>query len=185
MAQGPARDASGSAARGRLRLALLIAAVVLTCGSLYLVSARYGGRDEQKELHSYFKRTFPRLHARVKSAQAGLAGLVNETAPSAKGAVSILDEEIVPTIDDIIAEARPIAPEGIDARVLHAAYLQALDGMRADALRMRALFADPALGLGEQRTRSAEILAEIGARFEAFYARAAEVCKQHGIDLQP
>jgi hypothetical protein len=181
----PAREPAPDRRALALRLAVVGAAVIATVAAVYMVVARFGGRDEQRELVGYFKRTFPPLHAQVKSVQAGLAGLVDDTAPSAEGAIGIIDENIVPTIDQVLAQARPILPEGIDARTLHAAYMQAIQAMRADALAARAVFADPALELGEKRRRVHALLEATRGRFDAFYARAQEVCRTHGIDLSP
>jgi hypothetical protein len=179
------RSAADEKRRTQLKLAMFLIALAATGAALWTVFGRYGGREERSELVGYFRRTFPALHAQVKSVQAGLAGLVDDTAPSAAGAVSTIDENILPTIDNVLEQARPIAPEGIDARALHAAYLQAIQAMRADAVRARAVFADPTLDLAEKRRRVHAILEETRARFDAFYARAAEVCKEHGIDLKP
>jgi hypothetical protein len=189
MPHAGAANADAEARRDRrravVRLSLLAGALVMTIGTVYLATLRFGGRDEQKEIHLYFRRSFPPLHAQVKSVQAGLAGLVDETAPSSAGAVATIDENILPTIDWVLEQARPVGAESVDLRALHAGYLQAIEGMRADALRARAVFADTSIDLGEQRKRVYEILLEIRGRFEAWSARAAEVCRQHGIEMVP
>jgi hypothetical protein len=160
--------------------ALLVATAVLGY-------RRYHEPPERKELVGYFQTTFPQLHAQTRSVQSALAGLVDVEGgsgappPEPGLAVDLLDENILPSIDFVLEQARGVSLASIDARALHAGYVQALEAMRADAAAVRAAFADPALAPGEKRRRAAAIIARVGARFDAFYARAVAVWRENGI----
>jgi hypothetical protein len=167
----------------RWRPVLLLAGVALTALNLYLWRTHALEREEQQALLSYFARDNRPLHLQIVSIKRGLGGLVNETAPSAKGAVSIIDENILPSLDLVIEAARRIAPEEEAARDLHREYLAAITAMRADTVRIRAVFARPDADLGEARIAALSIMVESEQRLDAFFARAVEVCRAHGVDL--
>ena len=169
----------------RLQAAVLFAAVAAAVALVWTMGVRIAGRDQQKELHGYLRRAFPPLHVQARSVQAGLAGLIDDTAPSAAGAIAILNDEILPTIERILAAARPVTLEGIDAQALHVAYLQCLGAMKSTAEAARAVFADPSLDLAAKRARVKTLLDELRGRFDSFYARASEVCRLHGISFAP
>jgi hypothetical protein len=168
----------------RARLPILLLFLGLGALNVYMCGADRQKKAEARELVDYFGRTWPGLHVEVRSIQAGLVGLVDDTAPSARGAIVRLNEQIVPSLDRVIEVARSIAPAEESARLMHREYLTALEVTREDALRIRAIFAEPTGQLHAKRERTATILRELNLRYEGFYARAVAVCATHGIALK-
>lgn len=162
----------------------LVAAIALSGTTAYLSCSRYGTTEEQKELGRYARSVFPELHALTRSVQAGIVGLVDDTAPSAEEAVRRIDEEILPSIELLWERARRITMDTVDGQALHLAYLQAIEGMREDVRAIRAIFADPALGLGDKRHRAAAAIERTRERFESFYRRAAQLYAENGIEVE-
>lgn len=162
----------------------LLAAITMTLATIWLAISRYSSSSDAKELHRYFKKPFVTLHSQTKSVQAGIAALVGETNPSADQAVTILEKNIVPSIDYILEQGKTLSFDGIETRTLHAAYLQAVSGMRADALALRELFGQPDLTIAQKRHQAQERIVTIGARFDKFFAQAEEALRANGIKLQ-
>jgi len=172
----------------RLRPILLVVGVVLTALNVWVCADREQQKDrasEQRGLSRYLTTSYRELHKQTESVLSGLAGLVDETAPSAHGAVDIVDREIVPSLDWVIEQGRVVVPEGEAARGLHSEYLGVLAAARADAGRMRAIFAEPAAEISEQRRRATAVLIETRTRFEAFYQHVVEVGARTGLAITP
>lgn len=169
-------------ARLRWQPFALIAAIGLTIATIWLAVSRYGRSSEQKELFAYFQKTFPAMHAQTRSIQGAIAGLVaGDTVPTAEGAVALLDRNIVPSLDNLIDQCKAVMLEGVEVRALHAAYLEAVQAMRADAVAMTEIFSRQDLSLAEKRNRAQERVKAIGPRFDAFSARAVQVMEANGI----
>jgi hypothetical protein len=150
---------------------LLIVGVLLTAINLWICSDREAQKAKVAEREGflrYMRGTNHELQAQTKSVLSGLAGLVDETAPTAKGAVDILDHEIAPNLEYIAESGRTILPEGEAARLLHSEYLRALATTRVDAVKLRAIFADASLDLREQRQRARAVLVESAKLYQAF-----------------
>jgi hypothetical protein len=169
----------------RARGPIVVLLLVLGAANVYLCGHQKQSRGETRALLAYFGKSWPALHVEVRSIQAGLVSLVDDTAPSAQGAVARLNDNIVPSLERVIEAARLIAPEEEAARVMHRDYLTALEVTRKDALRARAIFAEPHGGLHGKRLRVAGILEELNQRYEAWSAQARAVCAAHGISLTP
>ena len=162
----------------------LLAAISMTLATIWLAISRYHSSSDAKELHRYFKKTFVTLHSQTKSVQAGIAELVGDTAPSAEQAVKILDTQTLPSIEYILAQGKTLNFDGIETRTLHAAYLKAVAGMQEDAFALRALFAQPDLTIAQKRQQAQPIIANVGVRFDKFFAQAQEALLANGIKLQ-
>jgi len=187
---GAARAAAERRARlrKRLRPILLIVGVVLTALNLWVCVDREEQKEratEQRGLKRYLTTSYRELHKQTESVLSGLAGLVDETAPSAKGAVDILDNEIVPSLDWVTEQGRVVVPVGEAARALHSDYLATLAATRADAGRLRAIFAGPAGEIGEQRRRATAVLIETRTRFETFYRHVVDAGTRTGMVITP
>ncbi len=188
-------DARASARQARLRKlrpVMLVVGVVLTSLNVWMCVDREGQKEraaEQKGLSRYLTTSYRNLHKQTESILSGLAGLVDETAPSARGAVDILDTESVPSLDRVIEEGRVIVPEGEAGRDLHSRYLAVLAATRADALRLRAIFAEPAAEpaatIEDQRRRASAVLIETRTRLEAFYQLVIEAGTRTGLAITP
>lgn len=167
--------------RRKLTSWLLFGSLALMVGSGVLMWLRFREPPERKELESYFRHTFPILHVRVRSIQAALVGLVADDAPVPALAVEVLDENVLPSIADLLEDARAVSMTTLDGRALHQGYLEALEGLESDAKELRRLYAAPALTPGQARHDGQVRLKGSGARFDAFYARALELLKEAGI----
>ncbi len=161
----------------------LFAAVAMTLATIYLAYTRLHQSDEQKELYRYFRTTFVKLHAQTRSVQGAIAGLVGDDPPSPTKAIQLLDKNILPSIDYILEQCAAIRLEETEARALHLGYTQAVQGMRDDAVRMRAIFARPDLTLADQHNQVQAPIEQIGARFDKVNARTREVLQANGIKL--
>jgi len=173
---------------GRAHRGWIAAAVAATCGLLLAAAIsgylRYRVPPERMELDGYFRHTFPPIHAQVKSIQAGIAGLVDETAPPPETAAAILEENVLPSIDLVLEQLANVALETLEARALHEGYVTVVKAMRADAAAMRAIFRDPSLDAGEKRRRAHARVRELAVRFEPFYARTVTVLEENGIRVE-
>jgi hypothetical protein len=137
--------------------------------------------DDQRALLGYFRTTFVELHAQTKSVQGGLALLVDGEETTASTAASVLRENTVPTIDYLLEQAGQIVVDDPTVRELHAGYIEALRGMRADALEMINIFST---GDGDdsdkRRTARARVVA-IADRFTVWQQGVADTWAEHGI----
>lgn len=167
--------------RRKLTSFLLFGSLALMVGSGVLMWLRFREPPERKELESYFRHTFPLLHVRVRSIQAALVGLVADDAPAPPLAVEVLDDNVLPSIASLLEDARAVSMTTLDGRALHQGYLEALEGLEADAQELRRLYADPSLTPGQAKHDGQVRLKGSGARFDAFYARALELLEQAGI----
>jgi hypothetical protein len=161
------------------------AAVAGSCGLLLATAItgylRYRVPPERRELDGYFRHTFPPLHAHVKSIQAGIAGLVDEGAPAPAIAAAVLDENVLPSIDYVLAQLDAVRLGSLEARALHEGYAAIVKAMREDALAMREVFRDPALDDVEKRRRAHARVRLLATRFDPFYQRVVEVLRENGI----
>jgi len=145
---------------------------------------RYRVPPERKELDGYFRHTFPPIHAQVKSIQAGIAGLVDEAAPSSATAAAILAENVIPSIDLVLEQLGNVQLETLEARALHEGYVALVRSMREDATAMRAIFLDASLDAGEQRRRAYARVRGLAGRFDPFYQRTVTVLGENGIRVE-
>ncbi len=174
--------------RRRLRAVMMVVGVVLTAANLWVCADREKMKEKAAEQHGlerYLSGSYRDLHKQTESVLSGLAGLVVETAPTAKGAVDILDHEIVPNLDWIYEQGRGIVPDGEAARLLHSEYLKAIVATRADAVTLRATFADGALAIREQRERARTVLIETGKRYQTFNQHVVEAGARTGLLITP
>jgi hypothetical protein len=170
------------------RRAWIAAVVAGACGVLASIAIlgylRYRVTPERRELEGYFRHTFPPIHAQVKSIQAGIAGLVDETAPPPETAAAILEENVLPSIDLVLEQLAAVRLETLDARSLHEGYVTIIRSMRADASAMREILLDGSIDAAEKRRRVVARVLELGTRFEPFYARTVQVLKENGIRVE-
>jgi hypothetical protein len=166
----------------------MVAAFAASCGVLLATAIvgylRYRVPEERRELDGYFRHTFPPIHAQVKSIQAGIAGLVDERAPSPETAAAILAENVLPSIDLVLEQLGNVQLSTLEARSLHEGYVAIIRQMRQDAVAMREIFADPSLDAAEKRRRAYGRVRELGTRFDPFYARTVEVLEENGIRVE-
>ena len=151
--------------------------VLLTAINLWICSDRETQKAKAAEREGflrYMRGANHELQAQTKSVLSGLAGLVDETAPTAKGAVDILDKEIVPNLDYIAESGRTLLPEGEAARLLHSEYLRALAATKADAAKLRVIFADASVDLREQRQRARAVLVQTAKIYQTFDQHVVE-----------
>lgn len=168
-----------------IRRAVLVLTAVMLLVLVATAYQRYHVPAEKKELLGYFKRTFPVAHAQVKSIQAAIAGLMDDSAPAPEMAVTIIDDNILPSIDLTIEQLRQVTPGTVEVRVLHVAYLETVTAMRADVEKIRAVFADTGKSSEQRRYDAYQLRTSIVQRFEAFSARAQESWRAYGIVPTP
>ena len=170
------------------RKGLIAAGIAASCGILLATAIfgylRYRVPEERRELDGYFRHTFPPIHSQVKSIQAGIAGLVDETAPAPETAAAILEENVLPSIDLVLEQLAAVQLSTLDARGLHEGYVAIIREMRQDAVAMRDLFRDASLDPAEKRRRAHARVRQLGTRFEPFYARTVEVLRENQIRVE-
>lgn len=171
----------------RLRPLVIVLALGLAAGNVYLCRAAGQRRDARAAVTAYLKRTYPPLHRQTQSLQAALAGLIDDAAPdNASFAVEILDKEILPALGQLIDAAGKIAPPDEAARALHREYYHLLESMLADAQAARAVFAgqDPkAQTMNQKRALVQARLEALRGRFAAFYAQVRATSNDLGFTL--
>jgi hypothetical protein len=183
-----AREARRARWRKRTRPILLVVGVLLTALNFWVCVAREQGKEREQEregLRAYLTTSYRELHKQTESVLSGLAGLVDETAPTPAGAVAILDKEIVPSLELVSEQGRVLVPAGEAARVLHSEYLATIAATKADAGKLRAIFAEPAGEVGDQRRRAREVLVGARDRWEAFYGHVVEAGQKTGMVITP
>lgn len=144
---------------------------------------RYYVPESQDAMLTYFRTTFPALHQQTKTVQAGLAGLLDETAPTAEVAVARLEQNIMPALDYVLVQARAVHPSEVSVRALHMGYVESLERMAQGARSMREIFADAAATLPDKRRRATTVVAGVRADFDEFYARSQESWREAGIQI--
>ncbi|MFH0901230.1 MAG: hypothetical protein V2A73_11440, partial [Pseudomonadota bacterium] len=136
------------------RRAQLLVIILLVVASAVLAYRRFHVPKAKEEILWYFRNWYQQSHAETKSIQSAIASLFDDATPTTpQTAVLVLDDNIVPSIDRVIGRARVVRLESVEVMALHAAYLQALEGMRQDVLSMRGVFVDPALSPAEKKYR--------------------------------
>ena len=163
---------------------MLVVGVVLSALNVWVCMDREDQKAALAERHGfeqYISTTFKEMSASTKSVQSGLAGLVDETAPTAKGALDILDNEIVPNLDYIAELGRKVVPEGEAARALHSEYLHTISGTKEDAARVRAIFADTTSPIHERRKSARLVLVETSRRFQTLDQHVIDAAVRLGI----
>jgi hypothetical protein len=160
-------------------IALVI--VALATVNIYMCRTQQQREDDHHAILDYFKRIYPPLHKQTQSMQGALSGLVDDTAPDTGSfAVELLDSEILPGLDRLVATAGEIAPPEEAARELHRDYYHLILSMRDDARAARVIFAGPG-SIGEQRRAVHARLMAMHVRFEAFYASVRQRAAAAGV----
>jgi hypothetical protein len=169
--------------RLRVLVVLLVAASV---GAAAFVSFRAEqDTPAKRELLLYFETSFRDIHEQTRIVQGAIAQLIEgDKVPDAATAALMLEENLIPSVDHLIRTAQGVVLAEAPTRAIHAEYLVALEGTRADLYLMRRMYRDDAGGEAAKRRAAHRIAAGIGRRFDQFTDRAVRTWIEHGIAIE-